>query len=252
MKEIYFLSGIPRSGNTLLSSLINQNKEITVTANSIVCEALYMLSTLKENLVFKNFPDHQSLDNVFNNVFNNYYKDWKSNYIIDRGPWGTPHNLMLLKKIIKKPKFIILYRPILEVLASFIKIEKSDNIEDQCNIYMDINKGRNGIVDRYLWSIENILKNEEDHIIIHYKDLVNNSEKEIKKIYEFLNIPFKKIQLKNFNQFYANNLTYDDSILKSELHKIRTDKVEQIQFNIEEILPEYIIKKYSEMAKTIL
>ena len=245
MKEIYFLSGMPRAGNTLLSSLINQNKEITVTANSIVCEALYMLSTLKENLVFKNFPDHQSLDNVFNNVFNNYYKDWKSNYIIDRGPWGTPYNLMLLKKIIKKPKFIILYRPILEVLASFIKIEKSDNIEDQCNIYMDINKGRNGIVDRYLWSIENILKNEEDYIIIHYKDLVNNSEKEIKKIYEFLNIPFKKIQLKNFNQFYANNLTYDDSILKSELHKIRTDKVEQIQFSVEEILPKHIIKKYS-------
>ena len=110
---------------------------------------------------------------------------------------------------------------------------------------MDINKGRNGIVDRYLWSIENILKNEEDYIIIHYKDLVNNSEKEIKKIYEFLNIPFKKIQLKNFNQFYANNLTYDDSILKSELHKIRTDKVEQIQFSVEEILPKHIIKKYS-------
>jgi hypothetical protein len=245
MKEIFFLSGMPRAGNTLLSSLINQNKEITVTANSIVCEALYMLSTLKENLVFKNFPDHQSLDNVFNNVFNNYYKDWISKYIIDRGPWGTPGNLELLKKIIKKPKFIILYRPILEILASFIKIEKPINIEEQCNIYMDIDKGRNGIIDRYLWSIENILKNKEDHIIIHYKDLVNNSEKEIEKIYEFLNIPFKKIQLENFNQFYANNLTYNDSVLKSELHKIRTDKVEQIQFNVEEILPKHIIKKYS-------
>jgi hypothetical protein len=245
MKEIYFLSGMPRAGNTLLSSLINQNKEITVTANSIVCEALYILSKLKENLIFKNFPDHQSLDNVFNNVFNNYYKDWISKYIIDRGPWGTPGNLELLKKIIKKPKFIILYRPILEILASFIKIEKPVNIEEQCNMYMDIDKGRNGIVDRYLWSIENILKNKEDHIVIHYKDLINDPIKEIKKIHEFLNIPFKKIQLENFNQFYANNLTYNDSVLKSELHKIRTDKVEQIQFNVEEILPKHIIKKYS-------
>ena len=245
MKEIYFLSGMPRAGNTLLSSLINQNKEITVTANSIVCEALYMLSRLKENLVFKNFPDHQSLDNIFNNVFNNYYKDWLSKYIIDRGPWGTPGNLELLKKIIKKPKFIILYRPILEILASFIKIEKPVNIEEQCNMYMDIDEGRNGIVDRYLWSIENILKNKEDHIIINYKDLINDPIKEIEKIYEFLNIPFKKIQLENFNQFYANNLTYNDSVLKSELHKIRTDKVEQIQFNVEEILPKHIIKKYS-------
>jgi hypothetical protein len=245
MKEIYFLSGMPRAGNTLLGSLLNQNKEITVTANSIVAELLYKISLLKENLIFKNFPDHSSLDNVFNNVFNNYYENWKSKYIIDRCSWGTPGNLELLKKIIKKPKFIILYRPVLEVLASFIKTEKPDNIEDQCNIFMDINKGRNGIVDRYLWSIENILKNKEDHIIIHYKDLVNNSEEEIKKIYKFLNIPFKKIQLENFNQFYANNLKYDDSVLKSELHKIRTDKIEQIQFNVEEILPKHIIKKYS-------
>jgi hypothetical protein len=245
MKKIYFLSGMPRAGNTLLAALINQNKEITITANSIVPELLYKINLLKENLVFKNFPDHLSLDNVSNNIFNNYYKDWKSKYIIDRSSWGTPGNLELLKKIIKKPKFIILYRPVLEIMASFINIEKPENIEDQCNIFMDINKGRNGIIDRCLWSIENILKNKEDHIIIHYKDLVNNSEKEIKKIYEFLNIPFKKIQLENFNQFYANNITYDDSVLKSELHKIRTDKVEQIHFNIEKILPTRIIKKYS-------
>lgn len=245
MKEIFFLSGMPRAGNTLLGSLLNQNKEISVTANSIIPEILYKLFLIKETDIFKNFPDHQSLNNVFNNIFNNYYKDWTSKYIIDRGPWGTPCNLELLKKIIKKPKFIILYRPILEILASFIKIEKPVNIKEQCNIYMDIDKGRNGIVDRYLWSIENILKNKEDYIIIHYKDLVNNSEKEIKKIYEFLNIPFKKIQLENFNQFYANNLAYNDSVLKSELHKIRTDKVEQIQFNVEEILPKHVIKKYS-------
>ena len=245
MKEIYFLSGMPRAGNTLLGALINQNKEIMVTANSILPEILYKLSLIKQTDMFKNFPDHQSFDNVYNNVFNNYYKDWKSNYIIDRGPWGTPCNLMLLKKIIKKPKFIILYRPILEALASFIKAEKSKDIEARCEVYLDINQGRHGIIDRYLWSIENILKNKEDHIVIHYKDLIKDPIKQIKKIHKFLNIPFKNIKLKNFNQFYANNLTYDDSIFKSELHKIRTDKVEQIQFNVEDILPEHIIKKYS-------
>lgn len=243
MKEIYFLSGIPRAGNTLLGTLINQNKEITVTANSILPEILYKLSLIKQTDIFKNFPDHQSFDNVYNNVFNNYYKNWKSKYIIDRSSWGTPGNLELLKKIVKKPKFIILYRPILEALASFIKAEKSKDIETRCKIYID--ESRNGIIDRYLWSIENILKNKEDHIVIHYKDLINDPIKEIKKIHEFLNIPFKKIELENFNQFYANNLTYDDSIFISEFHKIRTDKVEHIQYNIEEILPKNIIKKYS-------
>ena len=247
MKKIYFLSGMPRAGNTLLGSLLNQNKEITVTANSIVPEILYKLSLLKDNLVFKNFPDHQSLNNIYNNVFKNYYKNWKSKYIIDRAAWGTPGNLELLKKIIKKPKFIILYRPVLEVLASFIKIDKPIDIEERCKFYMDINEGKNKIIDGYLWSIKNILKNKENYIVIHYKDLVKNPTKEIKKIYQHLNIPFKKTKLKNFNQFFANNITYDDSVLNSKIHKIRTNKIEQIKFNIEEILPKNIIKKYSKL-----
>tara|TARA_R110000823_G_C15922795_1_gene498815 strand:+ start:1387 stop:2139 length:753 start_codon:yes stop_codon:yes gene_type:complete len=245
MKEIYFLSGMPRAGNTLLGSLLNQNKEISVTANSIVPEILYKLYLIKKIDAFKNFLDHSSLDNVYNNVFNNYYKDWKSKYIIDRSSWGTPDNLELLKRIIKKPKFIILYRPILEILASFIKIEKPENIEKQCDIFMDINKGRNGIVDRNLWSIENIIKNKENFIIIHYKNLIKDPIKQIKKIHKFLNIPFKNIQLENFNEFYANNIKYDDNVLNCNLHKIRTDKVEQVKYNIESILPKHIIDKYS-------
>lgn len=236
---------MPRAGNTLLGALINQDKKITVTANSLLPEILCKLYLIKTIDAFKNFPDHKSLDNIYNNVFNNYYKDWKSKHIIDRSSWGTPINLELLKKIIKKPKFIILYRPVLEVLASFIKTERTEDIEARCKVYMDINEGRHGIIDRYLWSIENILKNKEDHIVIHYKDLLNDPIKEIKKIYKFLNVPFKKIKLNNFNQFYANNITYDDSIFHYEFHKIRTDKVEHIQYNIEEILPKNIIKKYS-------
>lgn len=247
MKEIYFLSGMPRSGNTLLGSLINQNEEITMTGNSIVISILYNLSLLKEEMTFKNFPDHKSLDNIYNNVFNNYYKDWKAKYIIDRGPWGTPGNLKLLKKIIKKPKFIILYRPVLEVLASFVKIEKPENIEERCDNYMGINEHKNGMVHRYLWSIENILKNKEDHMIIHYRDLINDPINEIKKIYNFLGISFKNVKLKNFNQFYVNNLTYKDSVLGVKMHTIRTDKVEQLKFNVEDILPINVIKKYSNL-----
>jgi hypothetical protein len=247
MKEIYFLSGMPRAGNTLLGALINQNKKITVTANSIIPELFCKLSLLKKTEIFKNFQDHQSLDNVYNNVFNNFYKNWKSKYIIDRGPWGTPGNLKLLKEIIKKPKFIILYRPVLEVLASFVKIEKPENIEERCDNYMGVNKHRNGMVHRYLWSIDNILKNKEDHIIIHYKNLIKDPINEIKKIYKFLDISFKNVELKNFNQFYANNLMYNDSVLGVELHKIRTDKVSQTEINVEEILPINVIKKYSNL-----
>ena len=41
MKEIFFLEGLPRAGNTLLGSILNQNPDIAVTANSITPDILY-------------------------------------------------------------------------------------------------------------------------------------------------------------------------------------------------------------------
>jgi hypothetical protein len=233
---------MPRSGNTLLGSLINQNTNIKVTANSILCDVLYELNKIKNFHIFKNFPDHKSFDNITKNVFKNYYKDWKTKYIIDRGPWGINDNLFILKNIIKKPKFIILYRPVLECLASFIKIEKPNNIEERCDWFMS-NKG---IIGRNLNSIENIIKNEK-HIVINYKDLIKNPIKQIKKIFVFLKIPFKKIKINNFNQFSINNIFYDDSVCKGPLHTIRTDTIKYLNYPVKEILSNNIINKYSNL-----
>jgi len=243
MKEIFFLTGLPRSGNTLLGSIINQNPKINLTANTILTDVIYQLYLLKDYKIYKNFPDKESLNNIIKNVFNNYYKDWNVDNIIDRGSWGTPLNLELLKSIIKKPKFIILYRPVLECLASFIKIEKSTDIENSCHQLMN----DDGIIGKSLWSIKNIIKEKEDYIIINYKDLVNKPLNEINKIYRFLNIDSFNHTLKNFNDFTANNIKYNDDVLKAPLHKIRTDKIELKKYKIEDYLPSNIIKQYSNL-----
>jgi len=84
--KIFFLMAMPRSGNTLFGSLMNQNPDIAVTANSITLEIMKDIFLLKHTDVFQNYPDHKSLDNVLSSVYKNYYKDWKYKYIIDRGP----------------------------------------------------------------------------------------------------------------------------------------------------------------------
>ena len=120
-KKIFFLAGLPRAGNTILTSILNQNPDICCTPNSITLEVMKDLFLLKRTDVFQNFPDHKSLDNVLDAVFNNYYKDWNYKYIIDRGPAGTEGNLKLVKKHLDPNiKIIFLVRPILEVLASWI------------------------------------------------------------------------------------------------------------------------------------
>ena len=120
-KKIFFLAGLPRSGNTLLTSILNQNPDIACTPNSITLEIYKELFLLKKTDVFINYPHHQSIDNVLDAVYPAYYKDWNYKYIIDRGVAGTTGNLMLLKKHFKQEiKIIFLVRPLLEVLASWI------------------------------------------------------------------------------------------------------------------------------------
>lgn len=243
MNNIYFLTSLPRAGNTLLGSIINQSQHVKVTANTILTDVIYQLQLIKDYEIYKNFPDEKSLDNIIKNVFNNYYENWKVDNIIDRGPWGTPYNLKCLKSIIKKPKFIILYRPVLECLASFIKIERPINIETRCHELMN----DEGIIGKNLWSIKNIIKEKENYIIINYLDLTNKPSNQINKIYKFLNINSFNHKFKNFNDFSINNIKYNDSVLSAPLHKIRTDKIELNKYKIKDYLPSNIIKQYSNL-----
>ena len=126
MKKFFYLHGLPRAGNTLLGSIINQNPKVAVTANSIIADMLGELYTLKNISIFKNFPDHKSFDSVTKSLFDNYYKDWSQDYIIDRTPWGMPINLKFLKEVQDEIKIIVLVRDVEEILASFIKWSEKD------------------------------------------------------------------------------------------------------------------------------
>jgi len=243
MNNIYFLCSLPRAGNTLLGSIVNQSQHVKLTANTILTDVIYQLQLIKDYEIYKNFPDEKSFNNIIKNIFNNYYQNWNVDNIIDRGTWGTPANLQYLKLIIKKPKFIILYRPVLECLASFIRIEKPIDLETRCHQLME----DDGIIGKNLWSIKNIIKEKEDYIIINYLDLINNTLDQINKIYKFLNIDNFNHIFENFNDFSPNNIKYDDTVLNASLHKIRTDKIELNKYKIEDYLPSNIIKQYSNL-----
>jgi hypothetical protein len=104
-----------------------------------------------------------------------------------------------------------------------------------------------GIIGKNLWSIKNLIKEKEDHIIIHYKDFIKNPNKQIKTMFDYLKIPFTNFDLNNLKQFSVNDVDYNDSIYKAPLHKIRTDKIKLNKYNIKDYLPSNIIKQYSNL-----
>jgi len=138
-KQLFFLVAQPRSGNTLFTSIMNQNPEIACTPNSITLEIMKDLFLLKETDVFQNYPDHKSLDNVLDVVYDTYYKDWPQPIIIDRGPVMTKGNFALMQKHFKQPfKCIVLLRDVLDVLASYMKwyTENPDAFPNKYNLKM--------------------------------------------------------------------------------------------------------------------
>jgi hypothetical protein len=254
-KKIFFLAGFPRSGNTLLTSILNQNPDIGCTPNSITLEIIKYVFLLKTKDVFKNYPDHNSLDNVLDMVYSTYYKNWNFKYIIDRGPAGTETNLYLLKKYFKQEvKIIFLVRPILEVLASWITWslktpdsfirQHAKNPTEACHFLMN----RKGQITMEMKCMENLLKPENKHHVhfVDYKEIVDQPETTLKDIYKFLNIPSFKHRFKNLDQVIVNGLGYDDTVLGKGVHTIKTKKLIKSKTDVN-ILPPEIIKQYGKI-----
>ena len=249
-KTINFLCAMPRSGNTLFSSLLNQNPDIVVTANSITLEIMKDLFLLKKTDTFQNFPDEQSLDNVMDEVYNLYYKNWNYQVIIDRGPVCTPGNLKIMQKHFKQPiRCVVLLRDVLDVLASYIQwfeteptsfLNKFKTLDEKLTFIMK----QDGAVAKELMSIQYLLQHPEMAVFIKYEDLVSNPEKELRKVYTFLNLPYFSHKFKDLDQITVNGLQYNDSIFGKNMHTLRTDKIMKVENQYKNLIPQQFIKAY--------
>lgn len=255
MKKIYYLCGLPRSGNTLFGSLLNQNPRIQVTANSIVLDMMWELNKLKNGRTFINFPDHTSFNNVLDNVISNYYNEWNYEIILDRSGWGNPNNLKLLEEHSPNEiKFVILVRNIENVVASFVKWseENKPNFLDEetdgtrkskCEYLMrpDLQ-----IVQEYC-SIYNIMKSGHPYYLIEYDNLTSNPEKILYELYNFLNIDFYQHRFSSIDQFSSNNIFYDDSVVGKNLHRINPELIKKRKYEIDKYIPEDFINYYKNL-----
>ena len=251
-KQLFFLVALPRSGNTLFASIMNQNPEIAATPNSITLEIMKDLFLLKETDVFQNYPDHKSLDNILDSVYDTYYKDWPQRIIIDRGPVMTPGNFALMQKHFKRPfKCIVLLRDLMDVLASYMQwyTENPSAFPNRYNCKNDEEKlsmimNTKGAVAKDLDAIKNSYNYPGLCHYVKYDDLVAQPEQEFRKIYKFLNEPYFNHRFNNLDQVKVNGLSYDDRIVGSNMHKLFDGPVRKVYNPYIEKIPERIRQKY--------
>ncbi len=257
-KEIIFLCGLPRSGTTLLASILNQNPDIYSTPNSALCQILWdtQLKIFNDEQ-FKAHPNFEGALSILNSIAKNYYAHNKEKIVIDKcRDWGVPPNQKITQMYITpEPKYIIVVRDVLEILASFLTLlnKKGQNTEyydrEISYAYRSIDDARcdflmkpNGLIDRSLWSIASLINpiNNIKYCLITYDDIVKNTVETLDKIYNFLNLKKFQHNLLNVKNMYPE----DDNVFRlNEFHKIRP-KIKKISFEPEKVLSKYVIEKY--------
>jgi sulfotransferase len=260
-KKYFFLSGLPRSGSTLLSCILNQNPDIYCSNESPICDLLYQTEMhFNYRLDYKSSPNEIGRQEICKSIIQNYYNHKSQSYIIDKfRSWGTPANLHLIRKYITEDvKIICPVRPIVEILSSFIKLfdenEDKENFVDRNitnhdrYIYRPLNDVRcdelmalNGPIDTALFSLSQskLPENKEVFHFIEYDDLIYNTEKSIRDIYDFLNI---KHYSHNFESMHQSD-EIDDRYHNLPMHKVR-EKIEKKSIPPSQMLSEYITNKY--------
>lgn len=260
MKQFYFMSGLPRSGSTLLTALLNQNPNIHASTNSPLLDTIHYTEEylLKNSEQYKANPKPECAHKVLSSIPNNYYFNTPGNIIVDKSRGWVNQIEHIKDYITKEPKIICPVRDIHDIISSFLYlIQKSSTTSfiDEGLIERNIPITNDNRAD-YLMSSEGSIGlcyhalseayrkgNDKYLLLVDYDDLIKNPQQQLNRIYEFLEIPkfthnFDSVKTKEDE---------DDSVYQLEdMHTVR-DKVEKIHRDNTKFLSKYILNKYKNM-----
>jgi sulfotransferase len=187
MKEFYFLVGLPRSGSTLLATLLRQNQDVYVTSTSPMLDQLVANQDIyKEKLQSTKANYNQTqLDNITLRMIEGIWGHIDAPKIIDNNR-GWARNLPSVEILFKKRiKCIAMYRDIPSIMASWLTLIKKNPInsidQDLINRGQEVNDYNRMMLmwhEQVLDCVESLCSalttNREDVLLISYDELISN------------------------------------------------------------------------------
>jgi sulfotransferase len=202
-RKLYFLSGLPRSGSTLITSILMQNPDIYTESNgnSPVCNLMWDLQTSIKgdiaNELITVAGKKDKIKDLMKAIPEAYYSDVKQPIIIDKcRNWTHPVNLeMILNYIDENPKIIVTTRNLVDVVKSWIYVRKQNKHPNPEEGILD--EGSEPIM-RAFRAFEFAKKEGgKKYLFIDYEKIVNEPEQIIKEIYDFCEWKTFKHSFKN-------------------------------------------------------
>ena len=188
----YFLSGLPRSGSTVLSSILNQHPQIHSTSTSGLIEILGSICNTWESspTTVAQGSEKDEAYRMLRSVIEAKYKDIKKPIILDKSRgWVNPQIMETMSKVLgREPKIIATVRTTADCAASFIRVAKPNDISEFL---------RSSPLIKHLKSSYAELKNGYDAapkniLFIDYDDLIQSPQEQMNKIHKFLDLePFE-------------------------------------------------------------
>jgi sulfotransferase len=252
MKQYYFISGLPRSGSTLLSGILKQNPEfyadIASPVEALTGTSIDLITSTESNLTIT----EDQRKNLMYGIFDGYYKHIEKPVIFDSSR-GWTKNTTLLQELFPTTKILCCVRDIPWIINSFelinkknpfytstlVKEECKDNVFSRSDGMMDKNGGI--IAGPWIALQEGYAMNPEMIYFVEYENLCKNPEKEMRTIYEFLEKPYYSHDFENVE--YSNE-NFDKACNLKDLHTIR----KRVEYKEQKkVLPPEVWEKYASM-----
>lgn len=253
MRQFYFISGLPRSGTTLLSTILNQNPKFQASISGPLARftrAIIEQSSAQGGYRFQCPPEKRK--SIIHGIFDNYYDDPNKEVFFDtnRG-WTllTP----FIKDLYPYTKLIVCVRDINWILDSFEKLyrknpydknlmipdEYSNNVYSRCDYLMS----ESSTVGFAYMGLKQAITSAEKNMImlVEYEQLCKNPEGMMKAVYNFIDQPYYD---HDYNNVEASYDEFDADVNLKGLHTTRKE-IEWVERPT--ILPPDIIHKYSNL-----
>lgn len=184
VKQFVALSGLPRTGSTLLSSILSQNPNIHAEGNSAVCQLMWDMQQSAINSEQMKANNKDLTDKLVKPIPHTYYSDVKKPIVVDKcRSWTLPANMQMLNRYFDDtPKVIVLVRSLVEIVASFMSLRKENGWQDLEAGLLD--DGSEPIM-RSLAGVEWARKNNNgEFLFVTYDELVDDTQTTLDRIYE--------------------------------------------------------------------
>lgn len=247
-KQFYFVSGLPRSGSTLLENILAQNPKFHATSTSGILDIMFGVRNNWNNLIeFQASPNDEALIRVLRGILFHFYEDVDKPVVFDKSR-GWLSQIEMAEAILGyKVKIIAPVRDMRDVLASFEQLWRKNSpyrqLPQEKNNYFEFQtlKGRVNLWLRneqpvglaYNRLVDAVKRGYSDRILfVDFDDLTQKPEETMKLIYDFLGEEYYKHDFNNVKQVTFEN---DNVHGIKDLHKIRK-KVEPMKPKWPEIL----------------